>query len=106
MRQVAVLRQLEKWRWQYILHQKGTYLIQTDEGQPWRKFQAVIEKPRQWVWLGQQQLTEEHANPVNRLAYWQIGEEQPWFLATDLPLRRPRCAPIGGAWGPRRPLAI
>ncbi len=65
MRQVVVLRPLEKWRWQYVLYQKGTYLIQADEGQPWRKFQAVIEKPGQWVWLGQQQLTEEHANPVN-----------------------------------------
>ncbi len=82
---VEVLRQLEKWHWQYVLHQKGTYLIRADESHPWRKFQSVIEKPGQCLWLGEQQLTQEHAYPVNLLAYWQIGEDEPWFLATNLP---------------------
>jgi hypothetical protein len=85
---VEVLRQLANWDWKYVLHQKGTYLIRKDDSQPWHKFQSVIQKPGQCVWLGQQQLTAEHAYPVNLLAYWQIGEAEPWFLATNLPTQQ------------------
>jgi hypothetical protein len=85
---VAVLRQLDQWHWKYVLHQKGSFLIRADQSQAWRKFQSVIEKPGQCVWLGEQQLTQEHAYSVNLLAYWQIGEEEPWFLATNLPTQR------------------
>jgi hypothetical protein len=59
--------------------------VQRLDPQPWWKFQSVIVKQGQCVWLGKQQLTAEHAYPVNLLAYWQIGEEEPWFLATNLP---------------------
>lgn len=82
---VAVLRQLDAWHWKYVLHQKGKYLIRANATQLWRKFQSVIEQPGQCVWLGQQQLTEQHAYSVNLLAYWKQGEDEPWFLATNLP---------------------
>lgn len=81
---IEVLRQLDTWHWKYVLHQKGKYLIRADASQPWRKFQSVIEKPGQCVWLGKQQLTEQYAYSVYLLAYWQIGEEEPWFLSTNL----------------------
>jgi hypothetical protein len=30
-------------------------------------------------------LTEQHIHPVFALIHWQIGEKQPWCLATNLP---------------------
>ncbi len=85
---VEVLRQLAQWHWQYVLRQKGSDLIRKDDSKSWRKFRSVIEKPGQCVWLGQQQLTQEYAYPVNLLAYWQIGEKEPWLLATNLPTQQ------------------
>jgi hypothetical protein len=31
------------------------------------------------------QLTDKHRYPFNLLAYWKLGEKEPWLLATDLP---------------------
>jgi len=81
---VEVLRQLDKWRWQYVLRQKANHLTKR-EGQDWQRFGDLIQKPGQSVWLGQAWFTEKHAYPVNLLAYWQIGEKEPWLLATNLP---------------------
>lgn len=85
---VEVLQQVETWQWQYVLRQTGKHQVQT-LGQPgWQSFRAVIHKAGQSGWLPQARLTAKHAHPVNLLAHWQVGEKQPWLLASNLPTRR------------------
>jgi hypothetical protein len=83
---VEVMRQLQVWRWDYVLRQKANNQIQVP-GPVWQDFGAVIAKPGQSVWLGQGLLTMKHAYSTNLLAHWQVGEKEPWLLATNLPER-------------------
>jgi hypothetical protein len=85
---VAVLRQVEAWQWQYVLRQTGKHRVQRMEQTGWQPFRSVIPRAGQSVWLPHALLTAKHAHPVNLLAYWQVGEKQPWLLATNLPSRR------------------
>jgi hypothetical protein len=83
---VEVLRRLKKWHWHYVLRQKASHQVQVP-GQGWQDFGAVLSKPSQSVWMGRGRLTEKHAYATNLLAHWQVGEAEPWLLATDLPDR-------------------
>ncbi len=80
---VEVLRQLEAWRWGYVLRQKANHQIQI-AGQGWQDFGAVCTAPGQSMWLGRGLLTLKHAHATNLLAHWQVGEKEPWLLATNL----------------------
>jgi hypothetical protein len=83
---VEVIRRLKKWHWHYALRQKTSNQIRRP-GQDWQDFGAVVSAPGQSVWLGQGRLTEKHAYATNLLAHWEVGEDEPWLLATDLPDR-------------------
>lgn len=83
---VEVMRQLEAWRWGYVLRQKANNQIQVP-GQAWQDFGAAITQPGQSIWLGRCLLTVKHAYPTNLLAHWQVGEKEAWLLATNLPER-------------------
>ena len=80
---VDVMRQLETWHWQYVLRQKANNQIQW-AAQPWQNFGEVVTGPGQSLWLGRGHLTKEHAFPVQLLAHWEVGEPEPWLLATNL----------------------
>jgi hypothetical protein len=43
-----------------------------------------VQQPGQSSWLVNIHLTQRFAFPVNLLAYWQVGEKQPWPLSTNL----------------------
>jgi hypothetical protein len=81
---VEVMRQLEAWKWCYVLRQKANNQVKMG-GQTWRHFGDLIHKSGQSIWLGQGLLTAKHAHPVNLWAHWQTGEDEPWLLATNLP---------------------
>lgn len=83
---VEVLRQLDAWKWHYVLRQSGYHLVKL-EGQGWRHFDRVVWYPGASQWLGPGLLTVKHAYPVNLLAHWQEGEDKPWLLATNLPTK-------------------
>ncbi len=83
---VEVMRQLEAWGWCYVLRQKANNQIQVP-GQAWQDYGTVITKPGQSMWLGPCLLTLKHVYPTNLLAHWQVGEKEPWLLATNLPER-------------------
>jgi hypothetical protein len=83
---VEVMRQLEAWRWSYVLRQKANNQIQMP-GQVWQDFGAILTKPGQSLWLGTGLLTMKHAHATNLLAHWQVGEKEAWLLATNLPER-------------------
>ncbi len=81
---VEVLKQLEEWRWQYVLRQKSSHLVRERAASPWRSFGSFVEKPGQSVWLGYMQLTQRHGHAAHLLAHWKMGESEPWLLATNV----------------------
>jgi hypothetical protein len=82
---VEVLRQLDTWGWFYVLRQKTSTHVWLNEQQGWQDFGSFVQKPGKSVWLGHNYLAENQIYPVNLLAHWEIGEKEPWCLATNLP---------------------
>jgi hypothetical protein len=80
----AILRQLDEWGWLYVLRQRGYSNIQEQEKGPWNNLREILTNAGQWRWLPNVQLTKDDPAPSNLLAYWQLGEEEPWLLATNL----------------------
>jgi len=85
---VEVLRQLDTWSWFYVLRQKTSTHVWLNEQQGWQDFGSFVQKAGQSVWLGRGYLAESQIYPVNLLAHWEIGEKEPWCLATNLPDRQ------------------
>jgi hypothetical protein len=84
---VAVLRQLDQWRWVYVLRQKSDSGVWLDEKSGWQPFGSYIHQPGQSIWLGKGCLTAKEIYSVNLLVHWEVGEKEPWCLATNLPDR-------------------
>jgi hypothetical protein len=82
---IPVLKWLDKTGWQYVVRQKGNHLVQLPNESSWRRFDSLIARRRQRVWIPQARLTEKHAYPVKVLAYWRSGEKEPWLLAINYP---------------------
>jgi hypothetical protein len=85
---VEILEQLDEWPWHYVLRQKGDTCIDLTLHNQWQRFDQVIDKPGQSLWLGKGHLTKQHVYLTNLLAHWKIGEQEPWLLATNLPSAR------------------
>ena len=82
---ILVLQQLEAWHWFYVLRQKGNTGLWLDEKTGWQRMNDLVARAGQTSWCPRAYLTEQHIHPVSALIYWQIGEKQPWCLATNLP---------------------
>jgi hypothetical protein len=57
---------------------------------------SLVSKAGKLVWLPKSLFTQLHRFRVHVLAYWKLGEKEPWFLTTNLPdpqlaLRAYRC---------------
>lgn len=85
---VKVLKQLQQWRWFYVLRQKSDTSVWSALDEQWKSFGSFVQKTGQSIWLGQRELTQRHIFSVNLLAHWQKGEREPWLLATNLPDRQ------------------
>jgi hypothetical protein len=85
---VEVLRQLDAWQWDYVLRQKTNTHLCLDHETTWQDFGSYLQKAGQSRWLGKGCLTEREIYEVNLLIHWQVGEPDPWCLATNLPDRR------------------
>jgi hypothetical protein len=84
---VEILKQLDRWGWFYVLRQKTRTHVWLNEQPGWQKFGCFIHRSGDSHWLGSGYLTESEIYPVNLLAHWEKGEEDPWCLATNLPDR-------------------
>jgi hypothetical protein len=84
---ILVLRQLEQWRWFYVLRQKARTCIWDEAHINWRKLGSYVQKEGQSVWLPNIYLTKNEIYPVSVLIHWADGETEPWCLATNLPDR-------------------
>jgi len=82
---VMVMRQLNNWRWFYVLRQKTNTGVWISEENDWKPFSHYVHKPKGSYWLGHGYLTKNEMFPVNMLVHWKVGEKDPWCLATNLP---------------------
>lgn len=80
-----VLKQLDRWGWDYVLRQQPNWLLQSQPSAPWQRLDTLLTKAGQRLWLPATRLTQKYAYQVNVLAYWKAGEKNPWLLATNLP---------------------
>jgi hypothetical protein len=85
---VAVLRQLDYWKWFYVLRQRSATCVWFSEREGWQTFGSHIHKTGQSFWLGSGYLAFNHIYRVNLLVHWKHGEKEPWCLATNLPDER------------------
>jgi len=84
---VEALKWLDQWHWFYVLRQKSDTCLWLDQSSEWKPFGSFIQKAGQSVWLGSGYLTAQKIYPTNLLVHWQIGEKEPWCLASNLPDR-------------------
>lgn len=82
--EVEVQKLLKKWHWDYVLRQKGRYLLRPQGQRQYQRLDSLVQEPGQSQWLCACRLTAKYAYPVNFLAYWKPGETEPWLLATNL----------------------
>jgi hypothetical protein len=82
---IFVLRQLDVWHWFYVLRQKGNTGLWLNEQTGWKDLASFVQKAGQSAWCPKAYLTQEEMYPVSVLIYWQVGEKEPWCLATNLP---------------------
>jgi hypothetical protein len=82
---IAVLQQLDQWHWFYVLRQKGNTGLWLTEQTGWQRLDSFVQQAGQQAWFLQTYLTQQEIYPVSALIYWQIGEKEPWCLATNLP---------------------
>lgn len=82
---IPVLRQVEAWGWSYVLRQKKQHLVRRNAAGEWQKCGQLVNAPGQRTWQPHVALTRQHAYPTNVLAHWQVGQDKPWLLATNLP---------------------
>lgn len=81
---VGMQKLLKRWGWRYVLRQKGSYLVRKDCNSSFQRLDTLVSKPGQQVWLPKCTLTAKHSYTVNLIAFWKPGEEEPWFLATNI----------------------
>jgi len=82
---VAVLKQLEKWRWDYVLREKSRTKVCLSGQTEWVPFGSILEKPGRSIWLKNGWLTQSHIFQANLLVHWKPGNNEPWCLVTNLP---------------------
>ena len=82
---VLVLRQLDQWRWFYVLRQKSNLGLWLNEQTGWQALGSLVQQAGQCAWFQNACLTQQEIYPMSVLVYWQIGEKEPWCLATNLP---------------------
>ena len=80
----CILKQLETWQWQYVLRQKGRYLVSTSSDDVWQRFDKLVTQVGQNAWHPNSWFTAQHQHQTNLLALWRTGEELPWLLVTNI----------------------
>jgi hypothetical protein len=82
---MAVLQQLQQWRWFFVLRQKGDTGLWMEEGTGWQRLDAQVQRAGQSAWCPNGYLSQTDIVPVSVLIHWQKKETEPWCLATNLP---------------------
>jgi len=84
---VETLKWLDQWHWCYVLRQKSDTGLWFNFQNKWKPFGSFANRAGESHWLGHGYLTARNIYPTNLLIHWQVGEDEPWCLATNLPDR-------------------
>jgi len=84
---VETLKWLDQWHWYYVLRQKSDTCLWFNHLNEWKPFGSFVNRAGQSYWLGHGYLTSKEIYPTHLLIHWQVGENEPWCLATNLPDR-------------------
>lgn len=79
-----LLKQLDTWKWAYVLRQKSSHLVKLAAAEDWQAFGTLAPRPGTTAWHPKALLTQHHAYQVNLYVVWQKGYAEPWLLATNL----------------------
>jgi hypothetical protein len=82
---VALLRQLDDWGWDYALRLKGTRRFWPYGTRSLYRLDRQKPKPGTMWWLGRVNLTATNPYVTNLVLYQARGEDTPWYLATNSP---------------------
>ncbi len=82
---VAIARQVEGWRWGYVLRQPGdTRVCVSRTTLIWQHFATLVTRRKELVWYDHALVTIKHLYHAKLVAYWETGEKEPWLLMTNL----------------------
>jgi hypothetical protein len=84
---VEALKWLDQWHWYYVLRQKSDTCLWFNYQNEWKPFGSFANQAGESHWLGHGYLTTRSIYPTNLLIHWQVGEDEPWCLATNPPDR-------------------
>ena len=84
---IETLKWLDQWHWCYVLRQKTVTGLWFDHLKEWKPFGSFARRPGESYWLGFGYLTAKEIYPTHLLIHWEVGEDEPWCLATSLPDR-------------------
>lgn len=79
-----LIAQLDQWGWQYVLRQRGSYLVHPDGCAWWHRLDDVPIEPGEMLPLGSALVTASQPTTTHLLLYWKRSEKEPWRLATTL----------------------
>jgi hypothetical protein len=80
-----LIEYLHGWKWDYALRQPPHHLVMPYGKTDWQRLDSFDLKPGRLIWLGRVVLTRATAYPTHLVLYWQSGQNEPWYLATNLP---------------------
>jgi len=78
------IENLRFWGWDYALRQPGNHLVMTHAADGWQRLDSFTLQPGTNVWFGNGVLTQASPYPTHLVLHGQRGEQEPWFLATNL----------------------
>jgi hypothetical protein len=81
---VVVMRQLDRWKWSYVLRHKGDTLVYHPRLGCWMRFDKLVDEAGDRCWLEHVSFTQKHGYVTTVAAYWKPGEETPWLLTSNL----------------------
>ena len=83
--QVGLMRYCRAQGWHFVLRLRGHYTVEPLEAaEPAGRLCQLPLREGQTRYLGQVRLTEKHAYEVFVVLHWRRGEDEPWYLASDL----------------------
>jgi DDE family transposase len=79
-----LIENLRFWGWDYALRQPGDHLVMLRGMGQWQRLDSLPLWKGQPMWIGRVVLTQASAYPTHLVLFWQLGEDKPWYLATNL----------------------
>ncbi len=79
----VLMEALDLWKWDYALRQKCNTSIIAHAGVDWKSLKDVPVSQGQSLWLEGVFLTKTYPYRTHLVVYWQKGEREAWYLATN-----------------------